>query len=171
MQVVTERVTLGRIGKAHGISGAFRLWPYADNLERFAQLRSVTLVHGKRALPATVQSTRIAGRHVIVQTDALSTPEDVRPWLGGDLEIDASERVAPEPGRFYYEDVIGLAVETTDGRVVGKITDIIEAPASDIYVCRDGEKEFMIPAVDAFVKEYDITGGRLVVDPIPGLLE
>jgi 16S rRNA processing protein RimM len=169
--VVTDRVALGKIGKAHGIQGAFRVWPYADDLERFAALKRVTLTRGPKAAVANVLSVQIAAGFVILRTDAVQTPEDVQIWLGGDVEIEAAERVALPEGRYFHDQIVGLTVVTADGRAVGTIVEIIDGAANDIYVCRDGDKEFMIPAVEVFIKSIDLTTGRMVIDPIPGLLD
>ena len=89
-----ERIALGRIGRAHGLSGAFRLWPYANNLERFSLLHEVVLTHGSRTLTVVIENVRQTKGCLIVQTKEITTPEDVQPWINGDLEIDASERVS-----------------------------------------------------------------------------
>ena len=171
MSADTQRVALGRVGRAHGISGAFRVRPYADDLERFRRLRAIVLVRGPKVLAATVKSVQVANGFVIVQTDQITNPEDVRTWLGGDLEIDISERATPPPGQFFQDQIIGLRVETTDGQPVGIVEAIIDGPANDVYVCRAGEREFLIPAVDEFIKVIDPGAGRIVVAPIPGMLD
>jgi 16S rRNA processing protein RimM len=169
--VTADRVALGKIGKAHGVSGAFRVWPYAEDLERFAGLKTVTISRGAKSIPATVESVRLAPGYAIVQTDVLHSPEDVQVWLGGDIEIDTTERVKLPEGKFFHDQIIGLAVETVDGRKVGKVVRIIDGPGNDVYVCQNGDREFMIPAVDVFVKLIDVKKGRMVIDPIPGMLE
>lgn len=166
-----ERIALGRIGRAHGLSGAFRLWPYANNLERFSLLHEVVLTHGSRTLTVVVENVRQAKGCLIVQTQEITTPEDVQPWVNGDLEIDASERVTLPEGQYFHEDIIGLRVETTSGDTVGTIVSIIENAANDVYVCRNGEAEHLIPAVDEFVKQIDIPNGVMVIEPIAGMLE
>ncbi len=169
--MANDRVALGKIGKAHGIHGAFRVWPYADDLERFADLKSVTLTHGIKSVHAQVTSVRLAQGYAVLQTDAVTTPEAVQAWLGGDVEIESSERVTLPEGRYFHDQVIGLAVETVDGRRVGTIIEIIDGPANDVYVCEDDGNEYLIPAVSEFVKSIDITAGRVIIDPIPGMLE
>lgn len=169
--MTADRVALGKIGRAHGISGAFRVWPYAEDLERFAGLKTVILSRGPKSVTATVQSVRIAPGHVILQTDLLHTPEDVQVWLGGDIEIDATERVKLPEGKYFHDQIVGLTVETVDGKQVGKVVGIIDGPGNDVYVCQDGDHEFMIPAVDVFIKSIDIKSGRIVIDPIPGMLD
>lgn len=169
--MTTDRVALGKIGKAHGITGAFRVWPYADNLERFTELKAVTISRGAKCVTANVTWARIASGHVVIQTDILQTPEDVQVWLGGDLEVEASERVKLPEGQFFHDQIIGLKVETVDGRSVGTIIRIIDGPANDVYVCDDGEGEHLIPAVDVFIKSIDISIGRMIIDPIPGMLD
>jgi len=168
---MAERIALGRIGRAHGITGAFRVWPYADDLERFERLHHIVLTRGTKSLPAVVSSVRIVPRCVIIQTEEVTHPEDVATWLGGDLEVAAEERVAPPAGQYFHDQIIGLRVETIEGMAAGTITRIIEGPANDVYVCQDGEREYLIPAVDVFIKSIDVTAGKMVIAPIPGLLE
>ncbi len=168
---MADRVALGKIGKAHGLTGAFRVWPYADDLERFVDLEEVTIARGQKSVVAKVESVRVAPGHVVMQTDAIHTPEEVQIWLGGDIEIDARERVELPEGQYFHDEIIGLKVETVEGRRVGMIVEVLDGPANDIYVCLDGEREHMIPAVDAFVKSIDIEAGKMIIDPIPGLID
>jgi 16S rRNA processing protein RimM len=168
--VMSERVALGRIGKAHGLQGAFRVWPYADDTARFARLEKVVLTNGPRSVNARVCSVQAAGGFVIMRTDAIITPEDVRAWLGGDLEIDESDRIEPEAGRYFHDQLIGLTVVTVSGETVGTIAAILDMPANDVYVCCDGDREYLIPAVDEFVRMIDPAAGRMVIAPITGMI-
>jgi len=170
-QPMHDKISLGRVGRPHGLSGAFFLWPYAEDLDRFTRLKQVVLTRGDKLLEATVQSVRLANGHAIVQTDQLTTPEDVRPWTGADLEVDAGERIQLPPGRYFHDQIIGLKVVTTSGEQVGVVESIMDGPANDVYVCRDGLKEHLIPAVDSIVKEIDLAAGAMRIDPIPGLLD
>ncbi len=166
-----DRIALGRIGRAHGLTGAFRVWPYAADFDRFGLLHAVVLTHGKRTLQAKVENVRQAKGCLIVQTDEIKTPEDVRPWVNGELEIDASERVELPEGQYFHDEIIGLRVETSSGDKVGTIVSILENAANDVYVCRNGEAEYLIPAVDEFIKRIDIDNGVMVIEPISGMLE
>ena len=166
-----ERIALGRIGRAHGLSGAFRVWPYANDLERFSQVRQVVLTHGTRSLPAVVSNVRQAKGCLIVQTVEITTPDDVQPWVNGDLEIDARERVTLPPGQYFHDDIIGLRVETTSGKVIGTIESILENAANDVYVCRNGDAEYLIPAVDKFVKRIDVANRVMIIEPIAGMID
>lgn len=168
---MADRVALGKIGKAHGITGAFRVWPYADDLERFTVLKTVSISLGAKSATANVIWVRVASGHVVIQTDVLQTPEDVQVWLGGDLEVEASERVKLPEGRYFHDQIIGLKVETVDGRPIGTVVRIIDGTANDVYVCDDGANEYLIPAVDVFIKSIDISNRRMIIDPIPGMLD
>ena len=77
------------------------------------------------------------------------------------METDA----APLPeGQFRRHELLGLAVETVDGRLLGKLEDLLEMPAQWVLVVRDGGKELLLPAHPAMVKRVDLKTGRLVVD-------
>ena len=82
-------------------------------------------------------------------------------WLGGDIEIDATERVQLPEGQYFHDQIIGLKVETVDGRRVGKSgtrSSMDRAMMSTSAPTEDDE--YMIPAVDVFIKSIDIKAGK-----------
>ena len=68
-----------------------------------------------------------------------------------------------EAGRFYYRQVVGLTVVTQSGRRVGVIEEVLERPANDVWVSREGSIEHLIPATKDAVLEVDIARGLVVV--------
>ena len=68
-----------------------------------------------------------------------------------------------EPGRFYHRQVIGLAVSSSSGTELGVIAEVLERPANDVWVSREGTIEHLIPATRDAVVEVDLAGGRVVV--------
>ncbi|GAB4319251.1 MAG: ribosome maturation factor RimM [Candidatus Zixiibacteriota bacterium] len=168
---MNDRVALGRIGKAHGVQGAFRLWPYADNLERFEDLDEVILTARNRSITVHITGVRLGHGFLLIETKEFETPEDVRPWINGDLEIDAADRVTLPEGQFFHDQIVGLKVRTTEGEDIGEIVEIIENVANDVYVCRRDDHEYLIPAVEEFITEIDIDAGIMTIDPIPGLID
>ncbi|TFH52956.1 MAG: 16S rRNA processing protein RimM, partial [Candidatus Zixiibacteriota bacterium] len=122
-------------------------------------------------LRVMVENVRPVKGCVIVQTKEITTIEDVQPWVHGDVEIDASERVTLPEGQYFLEDIIGLRVETASGDKIGTIVSILENAANDVNVCRNGEAEYLIPAVDEFIKQIDIPNGVMIIQQIAGMLE
>ena len=169
--IMSDCVALGRIGKAHGIKGEFRFWPYAGNIERFDDLDAVTITARDKSMTVHIAGVRTGSGYLVIATQEFETPEDVKPWVNGELEVDEAERVELPEGLFFHDQIIGLCVQTTGGAYVGKIVEIIENAANDIYVCREGDREFLIPAVAEFITEIDIASGLMTIAPIPGLID
>ena len=71
-------------------------------------------------------------------------------------------------GAFFLQDILGARVAEEDGREIGTLVDILETPASNVYVVR-GEKEHLIPAVPEFVRETDVENGVITVRLIEGM--
>ncbi|MBR2071946.1 MAG: 16S rRNA processing protein RimM [Phascolarctobacterium sp.] len=85
------------------------------------------------------------------------------------LHIDRADANLPE-GSFFLADVMGLEVrDAANGKVLGKIADVLTLPANNVYVVQGGERELMIPAVDEFVPKVDIDEGYILVNMIEGL--
>jgi 16S rRNA processing protein RimM len=92
--------------------------------------------------------------------------------LRGMLVQVPAESAAPlESDEFYQFQIIGLAVETDTGQHLGKVVEVLETGANDVYVVRGPSGEVLLPAVDEVVREVDPASGRMVVHLLPGLVD
>ena len=76
-----------------------------------------------------------------------------------------------EEGTYYYDQIIGLVVETLAGEELGKIKEIIPTNgANDVWVVqRIGQKDLLLPVIDDVVKEVDLAAQKVTVDLLEGL--
>jgi len=148
---LTERVTVGRVGKPHGIAGAFVVENASDAPERFA-VGAALLVAGERA--EIVESKRARGRPVIrLDRDA---PR------GAALEVDRAALPPPEPGEYYVFQLVGLDVERADGTWLGRVANVEPGVANDVLELENG---LLLPLVEACVRQVDLAARRIVVEP------
>jgi 16S rRNA processing protein RimM len=168
-------VVVGKVGGAHGVHGALRIVALGESFE--------TLVSGDRLFfrPAgggegssrelTLKAAQPHGRVWLAQFEEIRDREAARALSGAEILLPESMLPPLEDGEYYHYQLIGLSVERLDGSFVGAITGIIETGSHDVYVTRDGDREFLIPAVEEVIREIDLAGRRVVIDPPEGLLE
>jgi 16S rRNA processing protein RimM len=162
----TEFITVGEVLGAWGLKGAFRVRPTTDFPERF-DTGEVVYLAGE---PHAIQSTIRQKDAVIITIPGIDTPEDAARLRGKTLEIPQESLKKLPKGSYYHFDIIGLEVQTTDGASLGKITDILNC-GNDVYVVKgEGKKEILIPATKDVVKSVDLKAGKMVIEPIEGLL-
>ena len=86
------------------------------------------------------------------------------------LYFDRNDVSLPE-GVYFCCDLIGLSVyDLRLQRTIGKISEVLDRPASSVYVVRDGDAEYMIPAAGDFIQSVDLDGGVITVKTIPGMV-
>jgi len=165
-------IVLARIGRPRGVEGEFFIRLFAENQERLADLKKVHLVLRDKRLTTELESYRIISGKPAVKVKAINVPEQARLWTNGYLEIDESERVSLPEEVFFQDDLVGLHVVSESGEALGTVEKVLEMPAHDVYVCRttDGV-EVLIPAIEDVVKKIDLTEGKMIVDPLPGLFD
>ena len=148
---MSDRVVVGRVGKRHGLNGAFAVEQASDDPDRFA-VGATLLVGGE---PATVvESKRSRGRPVIRL--------DREPERGAPLEIERSELPPLEEGSYYEFQLVGLAAEDEDGRLLGRVSAVAPGVANDVLELDSG---LALPLVDACVRQVDLDAGRIVIAP------
>lgn len=91
--------------------------------------------------------------------------EDVAGWS---LFIREKDRAALPDGEFYVDQLIGLKIVSDTGRSFGTLTEVITAPANDVYVT---DKDVMVPAVPDFILNIDVENQIMTVRDVPGLLD
>jgi 16S rRNA processing protein RimM len=142
-------VRIGRVGKPHGLDGAFAVEEASAAPERFA-LGTTLYVDGEPV--RIVESKRARGRPVI----RLERPVE----RGAELAVPRSELPPPQPDSYYVFDLVGLAVEEEGGRALGRVTDVTPGPANDVLELDSG---LSLPLVETCVREVDVESGRIVV--------
>jgi 16S rRNA processing protein RimM len=155
-----ELIRIGYVRRAVGLSGEVEVEPLTDDPARFrsglsvrtgATVRRVEKVRGRA--PTVVLK--------FVDVNDRSLAERLR---GQYLEVDASEAKGLPEGSYYHWQLVGLEVFDIAGRSLGKLTDVLNYPANDIYVVSDGTDEVLVPALAEVVTSVDLEAGRMVVD-------
>ncbi|HEX6446697.1 MAG TPA: ribosome maturation factor RimM [Streptosporangiales bacterium] len=168
-------VLVGRVLRAHGLRGDVLVDPSTDEpTRRFASGARVGLrdAEGADRGAAEVVTGTPHGRYWRVRFRGVDDRDAAEQLRGCGLYVDTAELPrSADPDDFHDADLIGLAVVTVDGRPVGEVSDVLH-PAQDVLVVdRPDAPPAYVPFVRALVPAVDVAGGRLVVDPPPGLLE
>jgi 16S rRNA processing protein RimM len=149
---VSETVRVGRVGRPHGIAGAFVVEEPSDDPGRFA-VGARLLAGGEEV--EVVESRRVGGGRLAIRFD--------RPVpRGTDLELRRDELPEPEADAYYVFQLVGLRVEEEGGRDLGTVADVISAPANDVLELESGA---LLPLVGACVLDVDLQAGRILVAP------
>jgi 16S rRNA processing protein RimM len=146
---VTDTVVVGRVGKPHGLAGAFVVEDASDDPDRYS-VGSTLHVAGE---PATIVESKRAGGRPVICLD-----RDVE--RGAELHVERDELPDPEEGSYYVFELVGLNVEEEGGRDLGRVVDVTPGLANDVLELDEG---LSLPLVDACVQEVDLAAGRIVV--------
>jgi 16S rRNA processing protein RimM len=165
-----DLVTIGRITAPHGLRGEVRVHPETDFPDRFAQVRTAFVVQGGRATPVVVSGSRPHGAAILVTLEGVADVDAARRLRGAAIAVPRGATVPLGPDTYYVHDLLGMRVESTDGRALGVIDEIMRGPAHDVYVVRGGAGEVLVPAVREMVRRVDAAARCVVVDLPEGLL-
>lgn len=154
----------GKIINTHGIRGELKVQPWCDTPDFLCGVDTLYVDE----VAHKVLSARVHKGNVLVTLARVDTMDAALSLKNKIVFISRDEVTLPE-GRHFVADLIGLEVRDADtGRAVGKLEEVLTYPAHDIFVVR-GEKEYLIPAVDAFVVETRPEDGYLTVRLMEGL--
>ena len=150
---------VGQVLTAHGTDGAVKVLPLTDFSDRFDRGAQLLLEGAARE----IEWSRTLGGHVLLKLRGIDNRTIAELFRGRYLEIPEADVRPLAEGRFYHHQVVGLAVLTSSGRQLGTIAEVLERPANDVWVSREGVVEHLIPATKDAVVEVDIAAGRVVV--------
>jgi 16S rRNA processing protein RimM len=131
---------------------------------------NLTLYAGDEHRPMMVTGSRAIGDRVALKLADISDRDAAQAMFSTPLYVKRGDVMPLPEGRFYHDQIIGLRVVTTAGDELGTVIEILATGSNDVYVARDGDAEVLIPALKDVVKEIDVPGGRMVVEPVEGLL-
>jgi 16S rRNA processing protein RimM len=120
--------------------------------------------------PRTVEGARIQGDTVLLKLAGIDDRTAAESLRGAQVEVPAADTLRLRKGQFFWHQVIGLRVEDPNGRDLGTVEDILETGANDVYVVRGARGEVLVPAIKDVVKLIDPSSGRMLIEPLPGML-
>lgn len=166
-----EFITIGKILKTQGKAGAVRVLPLTDYPERFkVESKVYVSLKGSRKT-MNIEESFPHQKYVIVKFKEITDMNAAEEIKGGILEINRAELFPLPEYTYYIFDIIGLTVSDKNRGIMGKITEVIQTGANDVYVVETGAKPLLIPALKQVVKEIDLPGRLMVVDLPEGLID
>lgn len=153
----------------HGVRGDVKLESLCDSPEVLASLERVFVLEGGKYREIEVKHASVFKQFVLATLEGVDNMDKAMAMKGTTLYA-AREDFILEEGDYFIADLIGLeVVDNISGKKYGRITDVVNRGASDIYVIKTENGERMMPAVAEFVKRVDLDEG-VFVETIPGLL-
>jgi 16S rRNA processing protein RimM len=147
----TELVTIGRVGKSHGLDGSFVVEGASETRELFS-VGAKLLVDGEEA--TVVGSKQARGRPVIRL--------DRRVARGSELGVRRSALAPTADDEYYVFQLVGLEVWEDGGAALGAVTDVAPGVANDVLELDSG---LLLPMVEDCVLFVDLDARRIVVAP------
>ena len=161
-----DKVKIGVIVKPVGLSGEVKVYNFSDSKERFKELEGVFAGD----LWRTIEKARFLKENVILKLSGIDGIDEAEKARGTELFIDAALLPELPEGEFYIRDIIGFSVFEESGVLLGRLTDVIQGSAQDLFEVEVGEKKALIPAVEEFIKDIDTGNKKITVKLIEGLI-
>ena len=156
-------IEAGKIVNTHGVAGEVKIEVWLDSAAYMKRFKRLFL--GERELE--VESARVQKDFLLCKLRGVDDVNAAMSLKGRTVSIAREDAKLPKGG-YFIQDILGARVVDEEGKEIGTLVDVLERPASRIYVVR-GESEHLIPAVPAFIRNTDADRGVITVHMIEGL--
>ena len=164
-----EYLEAGKIVNIHGIRGEVKIMPYCDSPELLCEFDRLFL--GKSLKEIYIQRSRVQKNMVIFKIEGIDSPEQAEKLRNqmlymhrDDLELDENT--------YFIQDLIGITVKDADtGEIYGTIDDVLQTGANDVYSIKNGDKNYLVPAIADVVVDTDIDSEIMTIRVPEGLFD
>lgn len=163
-------MTIGQITKPHGVRGEVRVTPLTDDPKRFEWLDSV-FVGTVHPIKIRIAGVRYHQELILLKFEGYPDRDSVEQFRDQLLQVPEDEAVPLADGEYFLYQAIGLKVQTEEGTLLGNVREILETGANNVFVVAGAKGELLIPDIPDVICTVDIEHGRIVIRPMPGLLD
>lgn len=153
-------VEVGKFVNTFGLKGEIKVYPFVDYLE---ELDYIILNNEKME----IEKLRFKKNIAIIKLKGIDDINKIEQFKGDIITINEEDIPELPEGEYYKEDLIGLDVYTDEGKLLGKLDDVFNTGANDIYQVG----KILLPVIPDVVKEIDMNNNRITVHIIKGLLD
>ena len=156
-------ICVARIGAAHGVRGAVKLWTFTQDPLAVKRYGPLTTKDGARQFE--VASARQARDHLVATLKGITSRDEAERLNGLELYVAREKLPATEEDEYYHTDLIGLAAVTAAGAPLGRVVAIHNFGAGDIIeIAPPDGATLLLPFTNAVVPTVDLAGGRVVIE-------
>ena len=157
-------VVMGRVVAPYAVRGWLKLQTYTEYLDSLLDYPVWHVGQGGNWITCRLLDGKVHGQYLLASLEGVDDRTGAEALVGREVAVLREEMPEAEEDEWYWDDLIGLEVLNLAGEVLGRVQGLLETGANDVLQIRDGERERLVPFVDAVVKTVDLEAGRLVVD-------
>ena len=163
-----SKVEVGKVVNTRGLRGEIKVYPYVDELEVFNEYEYLLI----NEVRYNIKGVKFFKNMVFVTLEGIDTIEKAETLKNFSCYLLEEDLPELSEGEFYIKDILGMAVITDEGVLLGTVSDVLRTGSNDVFeIKREGKKPMYIPAIKDVVLEYNIAENKMTVHIIPGLDE
>ena len=167
--MILNLIECGQIVSTHGVRGEVRVNPWCDTPKFLLQFKKFYLDNvGTKEI--SIIASRVANNVVLMKIDGITTVEEAMKYKNTVLYIKRED--ADIGDRYFIQELIGCTVYHSETKeLLGKITDVTQLPANDIWHISKGGKEYLVPAVEQVVANVNVADEVVYINPMKGIFD
>ncbi len=160
-------IAIGKLGSAYGVRGWLRVHSYTDPVDNIIDYTHWhTKIRGQwHTLP--LEGCKRHGKHILVKFSDCDSPEQAKLRVNQEVWIERELLTPTEEDEYYWSDLIGCEIKTTDGTSLGIVDHMIETGSNDVFVIeatKKGDKRHLIPHTKGVITSVDIANKQITAD-------
>jgi 16S rRNA processing protein RimM len=161
---------IGEIVKTRGLRGCLKVLCYEETKNTFAELEFVFIeVTSEQKNRFAIKKIDLSGKIMFLELENIPDVETAKSFVGRKVFLPEDMREKLPEGEYYCRDIIGLDVFNEDDEYIGKIESVFPTGSNDVYVCKGGEREILLPAIADVIKNIDVNRRVMTVRLLEGL--
>lgn len=167
-----EMISVGEICGTYGYRGELKVIPLTDFPERFAKMSEVWVDKNGKMRLLHIDSVKPYKQFYLFKFKGLDSKEEAALLFHGHLKVEEKDLSPLPDGSYYIFQLIGLEVVDEERGSLGKLVDVLQTGANDVYVVQgQSYGEVLIPAIKDVILGVDMDQKRMQVKLLPGLLD
>ena len=129
-----DLLQVGILSSTHGVRGEIKVFPTTDDVKRFKKNKEYILGTKNGNMDVRVESVKFFKQFVILKFEGIDTLDDILAYKGCSLYVNRAHAVKLQKDEYFIADLIGVEVFDEDDNYIGKLTDVLETGANDVYI-------------------------------------
>jgi len=165
-------IEIGKVVRSHGLGGRIKVLSYLQSPDVIESVSELFL----GACPDSVVSYSLTGFQngqgfFILKLDGIDNRNEAEKLRGLPVWMSAEKMKPLAEGEYYWQDIIGMHAFTEENEPLGRIETVFPTGSNDVYVCRDDQREILIPALAEVILKIDSERKVMVVRLPEGFFE